>query len=81
MDDDIYLTDPRANTVEGVIAGLTILSKYMEKGMQESFFCGGEHDIIHIYVGDDALAEDSEDGQALIRLGFRVEDGGWAYFT
>lgn len=80
-DNDDYMKDPRAKSVEGFVAGLTILSAHMEWGMQQKFFCGGEHDIIHIYVGDDALAEDSDDGRALAKLGFHVEDGAWAYFT
>jgi hypothetical protein len=80
--DDEYMKDPRAKTVEGFVAGLGILAKYMEKGMQESYFCGGEHDAIHIYVELEDLPEDSEDGLALVRLGFHASDAdNWAYFT
>ena len=81
MTDDEYMEDPRAKTVAGFIAGLAILSKYMEKGIEQSFFCGGEHDIIHFYVDADKLPNDSDDGRALSRLGFHTEDDSWAYFT
>jgi hypothetical protein len=81
MTDDIFLTDPRAKTVEGMIAGLTILATHMEKGMQERYFCGGENYVLHIYVRVGDCPEDSPDGQKLRALGFHTEDDGWAYFT
>jgi hypothetical protein len=80
---DEYMKDPRAETVEDSVAGLGILSKYMEKGMQESYFLGGEHDQIHVYVDLEDLPEDSEDGPALVRLGFHASSAtdAWSYFT
>lgn len=82
MSDEDYMKDPRAKTVEGFIAGLTILSKYMKGGMKESYFCTAEHDEFFVFVELDELPEDSEDGIALQRLGFHASSAdNWGYFT
>lgn len=81
MADNIYKSDPRAKSVEGFIAGLTILSRYMAKGLAETYFMGGEHDVIHIYVDIEDCPDDSEDGQKLSALGFHCGDDGWEYWT
>lgn len=73
--------DPRRNNVEGFIAALTILAKYLENGMQTNFFLGAEHDIIYAYVDASVLPEDSEDGQALSALGWFVDGEGWARYV
>lgn len=82
---DNYMTDPRSKSIEGFIAGLTILSKYMKGGLREKYAFGGEHDIIHIW-GDvtlEIVPPDSEDGLALSALGFHPEEDldQWAYYT
>lgn len=81
MSEDNYMKDPRAQTVDGFVEGLKILSQYMKDGMSQSYFCGGEHDIIHIFVGLDECEPDSINGQILRSLGFHTENDGWAYFT
>ena len=81
MDSDEYMKDPRAKSMEGFIAGLAVLARHMGWGLQQKFPFGAEHDVFHIYVGTEKLPEASEDGLALVRLGFHVEDDGWAYFT
>lgn len=81
MSDDDYMKDPRAKSVAGMIAGLTILSGYLKDGMATTYFCGGEHDIIYFYVSLDDLPEDSDHGVELQRLGFHAEDDAWGYFT
>jgi hypothetical protein len=79
--ESIYSTDPRAKTPEGFIAGLEILARYMEKGLQTKWFMGGEHDVIYIYVSLDDLTPESEDGQMLQRLGFTPNEETWGYTT
>ena len=83
MSDDDYMKDPRAKSVEGMIAGLTILSGYLKDGMATTYFSGAEHDEIFFYVSPDDLPEDSPHGIELQRLGFHAcEDAEtWAYFT
>lgn len=83
MSDDNHMSDPRANSVEAMIAGVTILSGYLKDGMATTYFCGGEHDVIYFYVSPDDLPEDSEHGKRLTALGFHADDDvdTWAYFT
>ncbi len=81
MADDHYMKDPRAKSVGGMIAGLTILSGYLKDGLASKYFCGGEHDIIYFYVSLEDLPEESPHGIELQRLGFHAEDDAWGYFT
>lgn len=81
MDQENYMSHPKAKTVGGFIEGLTILSGYMPSGMDESYFCGGEHDVIYIYVGGEKCPPDSVNGIILESLGFHYEDDAWSYFT
>jgi hypothetical protein len=85
LSDELYMKDPRSKSVEGFIAGLTILANHMPKGICESFAFGAEHDIIHIWgeVTLEKLPPDSEDGRALLALGFHAEEDldQWGYFT
>jgi hypothetical protein len=83
MDDDLYMTDERRKTVAGFIAALEIFAKYFGDGLNESYFCGGEHDVIYMYVDIEQCPEDSEDGRLLQSLGWHAdsEAGNWAYFT
>ena len=69
-------------TVTELIEALTILAKYMDKGMETSYFMGSDHDIIYFWVEDGKCTEDSEDGKRLIELGFHVyETGYWAKYV
>lgn len=82
MTEDDYMKDSRAKTVEGFIAGLTILSKYMKEGMQESYFCTAEHGEFFVFVGLEECPEESEDGISLRLLGFHASEAdNWGYFT
>lgn len=83
MADDDYMKDPRAKSVEGMIAGLTILSEYLKDGMATKYFCGGEHDIIYFYVSLEDLPKESPHGVELQRLGFHADDDAdaWGLFT
>lgn len=83
MADEDYMKDPRAKSIEGMIAGLTILSGYLKDGMATTYFCGGEHDEIFFYVSLDDLPEDSAHGLELQSLGFHADEDveTWAYFT
>jgi hypothetical protein len=80
-DEDLYLTAPEANSIKGFIEALNIFSKYMEKGTNETYFCGAEHDELYLYVGTDDLPEESPDGRRLRALGFRKSEDAWAYYT
>lgn len=83
--DDIYMSDPRAKTIEGFIAGLVILAGHMPKGDKQSYAFGAEHDVIHIWgdISLETIPEDSLDGKALLSLGFHTdaELDQWQYFT
>jgi hypothetical protein len=78
-----YLRDPRANTTEGLKAALDIFSKHLPRGDKTPIFLGAEHDIIYAPVSTEVIPEDSEDGIALSRLGWHMDDdtGDWGYFT
>lgn len=78
--DTLYMTDPRAKTIEGFIAALEIFMKYMDKS--ESNFFTASHDVITGPSIDETCSEDSEDGKMLIKLGWHLEeDEWWSYFT
>jgi len=72
-----------ANTPEGWIVSLHILAKYMEDGMKEKCFLEAEHDQIYSHVSGEDITEDSEDGKALIELGWFIDSDIdiWAYYT
>jgi len=82
MNDESYMRDPMAKTVNGFIEALEILARYMKDGKERKFFCGAEHDEIYFYTenGPDEL---SDDGVRLSELGFHFEEDaeGWVYFT
>lgn len=71
------------NTPEGWNAALQILSKQMGGGMKEKFFLEADHDVIYSHVSTYDITEDSEDGKALIQLGWYAdgEINVWAFFT
>lgn len=59
---------------------LVIFSKYCKDSMNEKYKMGADHDIIYIYVSQEELQPDSEDGKKLEELGWQPHDGGnWAY--
>jgi hypothetical protein len=76
-----YMKDPMANTVEGFIKGLHILSRFMKADLGTAYFCEAEQDIIYIYTEDGGPAEDSKEGLKLSELGFHYEEELWAYYT
>jgi hypothetical protein len=80
---DNHNSDPRAKSIEGLIAALQIIARHDPKGQGKKYFCGAEHDVIHFYLDGEALPPDSEDGRALEALGFHFDAnvGNWAYFT
>lgn len=81
-EDDLYMSDPRSKSLDGMIVALGILAKYMPKKEQQKFFVEAEHDEIFFNVDVDVLPEDSEDGRILVALGLHVSDGDcWAWFT
>jgi hypothetical protein len=89
--DDDYMRDPKAKTVAGFMEALTILARYMEKGMEQPFFTAAEHDVLYVHTESDKSTDDwtarpakgSADGKRLRELGwhFDGESDGWAYFT
>jgi hypothetical protein len=82
-DDALYLKAKEAQTIKGFIEALNIFAKYTDKGIDESFFCGAEHDELYMYVELEKLSTKSEDGKRLLQLGFHAdkESGNWAYYT
>lgn len=80
---ELFMSDPRSKSVEGMIAGLQILAKYMPNKEQQKFFFQAEHDEVFFNVEVTSLEEDTEDGRALVALGFHVSGDvdQWAWFT
>lgn len=77
---DNFMSDTNSKSVKGFIEALGIFAKRYEKGLDQRFFMGAEHDELFIYDSDD-IAEDSEDGKRLEALGFHFNGEGWSYFT
>jgi len=75
--------DQKIYSVEALIEGLQILSKYWKDGLQEKHFCDGEHEKIYFSVDLEKLAPDSKDGKRLFALGFYpdTESETWKMFT
>lgn len=75
--------DPRAKTLEGWIASIEIFAKNHPEGLKNSYCFEGQHDIIFTHFTEEEIPEDSEDGKALVRLGWFVDSDtdGWATFT
>ncbi len=75
---DIYMTDPHAKTVFGIIQALKII--YAGK-LDTKWPIQAEHDVL--YVGGDHISQSSDDGKKLHALGFHWDESAdcWAYFT
>lgn len=58
-----YMSDPRCASVEGIIAALNILARYLPNGMQTKYFLEGSHDLVSSYV--EASLTTAEDAEAL----------------
>lgn len=78
--DNLYGTNPNADSVQGFIDALNIFRTYMDTD-NKSFFLGAEHDEIFMY--SDGPEPDSEDGYKVIALGWRYnpELAGWSKFV
>jgi hypothetical protein len=59
-----------------VIQAFEIFAKYCPKGLAESNMLGADHDEIYVYVSQNTLDPESEDGKLLKKLGFKPHDGG-----
>jgi len=67
-------------TFQKFVDGLVIFAKYCDNGMEQEYMLGANHDEIYVYVSQDVLEPDSEDGKKLQELGFEPHDGGnWSY--
>jgi hypothetical protein len=78
---DTYMSDPTSKSIKGFIEALNIFSQYADKGEDERFFFGAEHDIIYMCVDTKVLHPNSPAGIRLRELGFHIDDEDWAYFT
>jgi hypothetical protein len=76
------MKDARSRTLAGFIAALEIFAKHTEKGLEQKYFLGGEHDVIYIYVSSEDCPDNSADGNKLVSLGWRVDTdtGNWMYY-
>lgn len=72
------MADLNRNTVAGFLEAMTLLGEHMPKKLQTEFFLSAEHDIIHVQVSEDMLAEESPAGQRLQELGWFFDGEGWA---
>lgn len=72
------MADQNRNTVAGFLEAMTLLGEHMPEKLQTKFFLSAEHDIIHVQVSEDMLAEESPAGQRLQELGWFFDGEGWA---
>lgn len=81
--DDNFMSSPLANSVTGFITGLNIIAEHLSEGLETKGFLGAEHDVIHFYLDNEALPEDSDAGRELDSLGFHYDEDAesWAFFT
>lgn len=81
--DSLYMKDPRAKSLEGLILALNIFANYCEKGLAHTYGLQAEHDVLYGPADNAAIPEDSQEGRLLIMLGWHYEDDveSWAYFT
>lgn len=63
-------------TFQSFCDGLVIFAKYCDEGMNTKYMLGADHDEIYVYVSQNELSPDSEDGKKLQELGFEPHDGG-----
>lgn len=63
-------------TFQKFVDGLVIFAKYCDNGMEQEYMLGANHGEIYVYVSQDVLEPDSEDGKKLQELGFEPHDGG-----
>lgn len=82
-DDDIYMSASESKSIRGFVEALNIFSRYLDKGLDETFFSGAEHDVLYLYVDPEDLHPNSSDGKRLRALGFHPDTDveSWAYFT
>jgi hypothetical protein len=57
-------------TFQKFVDGLVIFAKYCDNGMEQEYMLGANHDEIYVYVSQDVLEPDSEDGKKTSRIGF-----------
>lgn len=85
-DDDNYLKDPLANTIQGWMVALGIFAKYSERGVAERLETSAQHDILYLpSKPDPGAAELTEiaDARQLRGLGFHwcSDVDCWGKFT
>jgi len=70
-------------SVTNFIEALTILARYMEKGVDTQYFIESAHDQIWISTNDGNPGVLTKDGQRLDELGFFYDEsvGSWSQYT
>lgn len=61
---------------QNFINALHIFSKYCSNGLNQTSMFGADHDEIYVYVSQEDLSPDSEDGEKLQDMGWTPHDGG-----
>lgn len=79
----LYMTNPQAKTLNGLVQSFMLFGLHTEKGMDQSYPIDAEHDILYGPCDSDEIPEESEDGKKLLALGWHYDDdaGRWAYYT
>lgn len=63
-------------SIQNFIDALSIFSKYCPDGFNQTGMLGADHDEIYVYVSQEDLVPDSEDGEKLQKMGWNPHDGG-----
>lgn len=79
MSDDLYLKNKKARTIDGWRASLEIFERHGKT--DKWLIVASAHDIFYTQYGTDDIPEDSDDGRALIALGWHVDEDAWACFA
>jgi len=67
-------------SLQNFSTGLLIFSKYLPEGMHSRHQLGADHDEIYIYVSQEEIPAESDEGLKLQELGFTPHEGGnWSY--
>jgi len=59
--------------IRNFLAGLEILSKYYDEGLDTDYFMEAGHDVVWFHITEEALPVDSDDGTLLLSYGFDTD--------
>ena len=78
---DFRMKDSKLTGTKRWLAIFEIADKYKDDKMSDSPISGADHDIVYLPISCDQVAEDSDDGKALVALGCHQDGDGWSVFV